>query len=106
MFQRRKFASFLSVVETIPTDFTPIHDECREEQYPCTRLYSIHHPLKQCLHKMCFYSLRRMYVVNKEICHRTVCEDEERIKADLCRKMQGWPTRVRRTNRGRSHVQC
>ncbi|MEJ1273319.1 hypothetical protein NN561_004183 [Cricetulus griseus] len=59
--------------------------DCREEQYPCTRLYSIHKPCKQCLNEVCFYSLRRVYVVNKEICVRTVCAHEELLRADLCR---------------------
>uniref|UniRef100_A0A8C0EGA9 Microfibril associated protein 2 n=1 Tax=Bubo bubo TaxID=30461 RepID=A0A8C0EGA9_BUBBB len=50
---------------------------CREEQYPCTRLYSVHKPCKQCLNEICFYSLRRVYVINKEICVRTVCAHED-----------------------------
>lgn len=37
-----------------PSD--PAHPpDCREEQYPCTRLYSIHKPCKQCLNEVCFY---------------------------------------------------
>ncbi|XP_068961152.1 microfibrillar-associated protein 2-like [Petaurus breviceps papuanus] len=59
--------------------------DCREEQYPCTRLYSVHRPCKQCLNEECFYSLRRMYIINKEICVRTVCAHEELLRADLCR---------------------
>ncbi|XP_067854346.1 microfibrillar-associated protein 2-like, partial [Heptranchias perlo] len=89
-----------------PTDFILFPADCREEQYPCTRLYSVHQPLKQCVHTMCFYSLRRMYVVNKEICLRTVCQNEERLKADLCRAQQGWPHRYRRNNRGRNYIRC
>uniref|UniRef100_A0A3Q2XKH4 Microfibril associated protein 2 n=1 Tax=Hippocampus comes TaxID=109280 RepID=A0A3Q2XKH4_HIPCM len=58
---------------------------CREEQYPCTRLYSVHKPCKQCLNSLCFYSLRRVYVINKEVCVRTVCAHEELLRADLCR---------------------
>ncbi|XP_078393704.1 microfibril associated protein 5 [Cetorhinus maximus] len=81
-------------------------EKCREEQYPCTRLYSVHHPLKQCVHSLCFYSLRRMYVVNKEICMRTVCLEEEKIKADLCRTQYGWPRRYRRNNGGRQRIRC
>ncbi|NWZ87318.1 MFAP2 protein, partial [Poecile atricapillus] len=30
-------------------------------------------------------SLRRVYVINKEICVRTVCAHEELLRADLCR---------------------
>ncbi|XP_053546236.1 microfibrillar-associated protein 2 [Bombina bombina] len=69
--------------QTEPTEPGPL--DCREEQYPCTRLYSVHKPCKQCLNEICFYSLRRMYVVNKEICVRTVCAHEELLRADLCR---------------------
>ncbi|NP_001087508.1 microfibril associated protein 2 S homeolog precursor [Xenopus laevis] len=68
---------------TEPTEPGPL--DCREEQYPCTRLYSVHKPCKQCLNEICFYSLRRMYVINKEICVRTVCAHEELLRADLCR---------------------
>ncbi|KAG5275079.1 hypothetical protein AALO_G00143310 [Alosa alosa] len=68
---------------TEPTEPGPL--DCREEQYPCTRLYSVHQPCKQCLNSLCFYSLRRVYIINKEICVRTVCAHEELLKADLCR---------------------
>uniref|UniRef100_A0A3B3RBA7 Microfibril associated protein 2 n=1 Tax=Paramormyrops kingsleyae TaxID=1676925 RepID=A0A3B3RBA7_9TELE len=33
----------------------------------------------------CTSSLRRVYVVNKEVCVRTVCAHEELLRADLCR---------------------
>ncbi|XP_024282997.1 microfibrillar-associated protein 2 isoform X2 [Oncorhynchus tshawytscha] len=69
--------------ETEPTEPGPL--DCREEQYPCTRLYSIHKPCKQCLNSLCFYSLRRVYVINKEVCVRTVCAHEELLRADMCR---------------------
>ncbi|XP_036956448.1 microfibrillar-associated protein 2 [Acanthopagrus latus] len=72
-----------SDLETEPTEPGPL--DCREEQYPCTRLYSVHKPCKQCLNSLCFYSLRRVYVINKEVCVRTVCAHEELIRADLCR---------------------
>uniref|UniRef100_A0A8C9V2W0 Microfibril associated protein 2 n=1 Tax=Scleropages formosus TaxID=113540 RepID=A0A8C9V2W0_SCLFO len=55
---------------------------CREEQYPCTRLYSVHKPCRQCLNSLCFYSLRRVYVVNKEVCVRTVCAHEELLRGE------------------------
>ncbi|XP_053308112.1 microfibrillar-associated protein 2 isoform X2 [Spea bombifrons] len=70
-------------LQTEPTEPGPL--DCREEQYPCTRLYSVHKPCKQCLNEICFYSLRRMYVINKEICVRTVCAHEELLRADMCR---------------------
>ncbi|MBN3324731.1 AT132 ATPase, partial [Atractosteus spatula] len=69
--------------ETEPTEPGPL--DCREEQYPCTRLYSVHKPCRQCLKSLCFYSLRRVYVVNKEVCVRTVCAHDELLRADLCR---------------------
>lgn len=72
-----------SDLETEPTEPGPL--DCREEQYPCTRLYSVHKPCKQCLNSLCFYSLRRVYVINKEVCVRTVCAHEELLRADLCR---------------------
>ncbi|TNN02649.1 hypothetical protein fugu_010136 [Takifugu bimaculatus] len=57
---------------------------CREEMYPCTRMYSVHRPIKQCVGAMCFYSLPRVYVINKEICMRTVCpQDEYRKESHL-----------------------
>ncbi|CAI5687813.1 microfibrillar-associated protein 2 [Oreochromis niloticus] len=68
---------------TEPTEPGPL--DCREEQYLCTRLYSVHKPCKQCLNSLCFYSLRRVYVINKEVCVRTVCAHEELLRADLCR---------------------
>nr|XP_034973829.1 microfibrillar-associated protein 2 isoform X2 [Zootoca vivipara] len=71
------------VPETEPTEPGPL--DCQEEQYPCTRLYSVHKPCKQCLNEICFYSLRRVYVINKEICVRTICAHEELLRADLCR---------------------
>uniref|UniRef100_A0A3Q4GLS2 Microfibril associated protein 2 n=1 Tax=Neolamprologus brichardi TaxID=32507 RepID=A0A3Q4GLS2_NEOBR len=70
-------------LEEFPTEPGPL--DCREEQYLCTRLYSVHKPCKQCLNSLCFYSLRRVYVVNKEVCVRTVCAHEELLRADLCR---------------------
>ncbi|XP_017688864.1 PREDICTED: microfibrillar-associated protein 2 [Lepidothrix coronata] len=71
--------------ETEPTEPGPL--DCREEQYPCTRLYSVHKPCKQCLNEICFYSLRRVYVINKEICVRTVCAHEELLRGE---GSKGW----------------
>uniref|UniRef100_A0A667YMP5 Microfibril associated protein 2 n=1 Tax=Myripristis murdjan TaxID=586833 RepID=A0A667YMP5_9TELE len=90
----------LCVIEDYGPDYFPVSNyfpihlvvlsdclcvDCREEQYPCTRLYSVHKPCKQCLNSLCFYSLRRVYVINKEVCVRTVCAHEELLRADLCR---------------------
>ncbi|NXE44158.1 MFAP2 protein, partial [Ptilorrhoa leucosticta] len=59
--------------------------DCREEQYPPPRLYSVHKPCKQCLNEICPPRLRRVYVINKEICVRTVCAPPPLLRADLCR---------------------
>uniref|UniRef100_A0A3B3ZJF0 Uncharacterized protein n=1 Tax=Periophthalmus magnuspinnatus TaxID=409849 RepID=A0A3B3ZJF0_9GOBI len=71
-------------LETEPTEPGPLGKktifDCREEQYPCTRLYSVHKPCKQCLNSLCFYSLRRVYIINKEVCVRTVCAHEELLR--------------------------
>ncbi|OWK03935.1 MFAP5 [Cervus elaphus hippelaphus] len=31
-----------------------VSSECRDEKFACTRLYSVHRPIKQCLHQICF----------------------------------------------------
>ncbi|XP_075897069.1 microfibril associated protein 5 [Nelusetta ayraudi] len=74
---------------------------CREEMYPCTRMYSVHRPIKQCVGALCFYSLPRVYVINKEICMRTVCKQDEYRKAELCRELSGWPRRAQRSTNGK-----
>ncbi|KAE8594770.1 hypothetical protein XENTR_v10019792 [Xenopus tropicalis] len=85
--QQRQQQQEIIVVPTLdpavtePTEPGPL--DCREEQYPCTRLYSVHKPCKQCLNEICFYSLRRMYVINREICVRTVCAHEELLRGEL-----------------------
>ncbi|CAJ1062446.1 microfibrillar-associated protein 2 [Xyrichtys novacula] len=70
---------------------------CREEMYPCTRMYSVHRPIKRCIGGICIYSLPRVYVINNEICVRTVCAHDEYLKAELCRELSGWPRRVERS---------
>ncbi|XP_012879136.1 PREDICTED: microfibrillar-associated protein 5 isoform X3 [Dipodomys ordii] len=73
--------------------------ECRDEKFACTRLYSVHRPVKQCVHQVCFTSLRRMYIINNEICSRMVCKEHEAMKDELCRQMAGLPPRrLRRSN--------
>uniref|UniRef100_A0A4W2CT34 Microfibril associated protein 5 n=1 Tax=Bos indicus x Bos taurus TaxID=30522 RepID=A0A4W2CT34_BOBOX len=73
--------------------------ECRDEKFACTRLYSVHRPIKQCLHQICFTSSRRMYVINNEICSRLVCKEHEAMKDELCRQKAGLPPRrLRRSN--------
>uniref|UniRef100_A0A671W7Z1 Microfibril associated protein 5 n=1 Tax=Sparus aurata TaxID=8175 RepID=A0A671W7Z1_SPAAU len=51
-----------------------------EEMYPCTRMYSVHRPIKKCIGALCLYSLPRVYVINNEICMRTVCQQDEYLK--------------------------
>ncbi|NP_001373339.1 microfibril associated protein 5 isoform X1 [Danio rerio] len=75
--------------------------DCREETYPCTRMYSVHRPIKRCIHSLCLYSLPRVYVINKEICVRTVCLQDEILMAEICREKSGWPKRQKRTTRRR-----
>ncbi|XP_026173684.1 microfibril associated protein 5 [Mastacembelus armatus] len=70
---------------------------CREEMYACTRMYSVHRPIKRCIGKLCFYSLPRVYLINNEICTRTVCQQDEYMKAERCRELSGWPKRVERS---------
>ncbi|XP_076796639.1 microfibrillar-associated protein 5 isoform X2 [Arvicanthis niloticus] len=73
--------------------------ECRVEKFACTRLYSVHRPVRQCVHQACFTSLRRMYIINNEICSRLVCKEHEAMKDELCRQMAGLPPRrLRRSN--------
>ncbi|XP_053157303.1 microfibrillar-associated protein 5 isoform X2 [Hemicordylus capensis] len=72
--------------------------ECREEQFPCTRLYSVHKPVKQCISYLCITSVRRTYMINKEICSRVVCKEDEAMQEKICRQMAGLPPRrLRRT---------
>lgn len=100
-----------STDETVLADITPFTDdlasagdknataECRDEKFACTRLYSVHRPVKQCVHQVCFTSLRRMYIINNEICSRLVCKEHEAMKDELCRQMAGLPPRrLRRSN--------
>ncbi|EDK99686.1 microfibrillar associated protein 5, isoform CRA_b, partial [Mus musculus] len=73
-----------STDDTALADITPSTDdlagdknataECRDEKFACTRLYSVHRPVRQCVHQSCFTSLRRMYIINNEICSRLVCK--------------------------------
>ncbi|XP_035875291.1 microfibrillar-associated protein 5 isoform X5 [Phyllostomus discolor] len=73
--------------------------DCRDEKFACTRLYSVHRPIKQCVHQLCFTSLRRMYIINNEICSRLVCKEHEAMKDEICRQMAGLPPRrLRRSN--------
>ncbi|XP_032971947.1 microfibrillar-associated protein 5 isoform X2 [Rhinolophus ferrumequinum] len=90
-----------STDETVLADIEPSTDdqECRDEKFACTRLYSVHRPVKQCIHQLCFTSLRRMYIINNEICSRLVCKEHEVMKDEFCRQMAGLPPRrLQRSN--------
>ncbi|KAI1242125.1 hypothetical protein IHE44_0005642, partial [Lamprotornis superbus] len=67
--------------------------DCREEKFPCTRLYSVHKPVKQCISYLCVTSVRRMYVINKEVCTRIVCKENEVMQDEICRQLAGLPPR-------------
>ncbi|KAM7420998.1 hypothetical protein PAMA_015272 [Pampus argenteus] len=94
------FPAFTAVAQAQQTETTevPLQSTCREEMYPCTRMYSVHRPIKRCIGALCLYSLPRVYVINNEICVRTVCQQDEYLKAELCRELSGWPRRVERSS--------
>uniref|UniRef100_A0A7M4FZ82 Microfibril associated protein 5 n=1 Tax=Crocodylus porosus TaxID=8502 RepID=A0A7M4FZ82_CROPO len=77
-----------------------VFPECREEQFPCTRLYSVHKPVKQCISYLCVTSMRRIYMINKEVCSRIICKENEVMQEELCRQLAGLPPRrLRRSGR-------
>uniref|UniRef100_A0A8D0BAD2 Microfibril associated protein 5 n=1 Tax=Salvator merianae TaxID=96440 RepID=A0A8D0BAD2_SALMN len=79
--------------------------ECREEQFPCTRLYSVHKPVKQCISYLCVTSVRRTYMINKEICSRIVCKEDEVMQDEICRQLAGLPPRrLRRSSHSQRHL--
>ncbi|XP_063291183.1 microfibrillar-associated protein 5 isoform X2 [Pelobates fuscus] len=67
--------------------------DCREVQYPCTRVYSVQKPVKQCISYLCVTSVRRVYMLNKEICTRIMCKEHEVIQDEKCRQLAGLPPR-------------
>ncbi|XP_018426846.1 PREDICTED: microfibrillar-associated protein 5 [Nanorana parkeri] len=67
--------------------------DCKEVQYPCTRVYSVQKPVKQCISYLCVTSVRRVYMVNKEICKRIMCKEDEVIQDEKCRQLAGLPPR-------------
>ncbi|XP_019371595.1 PREDICTED: microfibrillar-associated protein 5 isoform X2 [Gavialis gangeticus] len=82
------------------TDSVTGVQECREEQFPCTRLYSVHKPVKQCISYLCVTSMRRIYMINKEVCSRIICKENEVMQEELCRQLAGLPPRrLRRSGR-------
>uniref|UniRef100_D3YW93 Microfibrillar associated protein 5 n=1 Tax=Mus musculus TaxID=10090 RepID=D3YW93_MOUSE len=60
-------ALLLVLAISIPSDWLPLGvsgqrgagdknatAECRDEKFACTRLYSVHRPVRQCVHQSCF----------------------------------------------------
>uniref|UniRef100_A0A8B9P2Y5 Microfibril associated protein 5 n=1 Tax=Apteryx owenii TaxID=8824 RepID=A0A8B9P2Y5_APTOW len=79
---------------------------CREEQFPCTRLYSVHKPVKQCISYLCVTSVRRMYIINKEVCSRIVCKENEVMQDEICRQLAGLPSRRLRRSGQSLNLPC
>ncbi|KAM4704396.1 microfibrillar-associated protein 5 [Rhinophrynus dorsalis] len=67
--------------------------DCKEVAYPCTRVYSVQKPVKQCISYLCVTSVRRVYMLNKEICKRVMCKEDEIIQDEKCRLLAGLPPR-------------
>uniref|UniRef100_A0A8B9P4M9 Microfibril associated protein 5 n=1 Tax=Apteryx owenii TaxID=8824 RepID=A0A8B9P4M9_APTOW len=80
--------------------------DCREEQFPCTRLYSVHKPVKQCISYLCVTSVRRMYIINKEVCSRIVCKENEVMQDEICRQLAGLPSRRLRRSGQSLNLPC
>ncbi|XP_063094237.1 microfibrillar-associated protein 5-like isoform X6 [Cavia porcellus] len=103
--QQQDLVNDPSTDETVLADIEPSTDdlastndknataECRDEKFACTRLYSVHRPVRQCVHQVCFTSVRRTYIINNEICSRLVCKEHEAMKDELCRQRAGLPPR-------------
>ncbi|KAI6079809.1 Microfibrillar-associated protein 5 [Aix galericulata] len=83
-----------------------VFSDCREEQFPCTRLYSVHKPVKQCISYLCVTSVRRMYIINKEVCSRIVCKENEVMQDEICRQLAGLPSRRLRRSGQFAHLPC
>ncbi|XP_010180426.1 PREDICTED: microfibrillar-associated protein 5 [Mesitornis unicolor] len=88
------------------SETTTASSDCREENFPCTRLYSVHKPVKQCISYLCVTSMRRIYVINKEVCSRTVCKENEVMQDEICRQLAGLPSRRLRRSGQPLHLPC
>uniref|UniRef100_A0A8C3XXS6 Microfibril associated protein 5 n=1 Tax=Catharus ustulatus TaxID=91951 RepID=A0A8C3XXS6_CATUS len=86
--------------------FLCVFSDCREEKFPCTRLYSVHKPVKQCISYLCVTSVRRMYIINKEVCTRIVCKENEVMQDEICRQLAGLPPRRLRRSRQPLPLPC
>ncbi|NXU68019.1 MFAP5 protein, partial [Horornis vulcanius] len=45
-------------------------------------------------------SVRRMYIINKEVCTRIVCKENEVMQDEICRQLAGLPPRRLRRSAG------
>ncbi|KAK2528111.1 Mfap5 [Columba livia] len=94
-----------SATGELSTDSLISNSDCREEKFPCTRLYSVHKPVKQCISYLCVTSVRRMYIINKEVCTRIVCKENEVMQDEICRQLAGLSPRLRRSGQP-MHLPC
>ncbi|RMC07529.1 hypothetical protein DUI87_17003 [Hirundo rustica rustica] len=56
-----------SVTVQSDSETSTASSDCREEKFPCTRLYSVHKPVKQCISYLCVTSIlmqRRLFLYN------------------------------------------
>ncbi|XP_054044381.1 microfibrillar-associated protein 5 isoform X2 [Rissa tridactyla] len=95
-----------SATGEVSTDSLISTSDCREEKFPCTRLYSVHKPVKQCISYLCVTSVRRMYIINKEVCSRIVCKENEVMQDEICRQLAGLPSRRLRRSGQPLHLPC
>ncbi|XP_031467382.1 microfibrillar-associated protein 5 [Phasianus colchicus] len=99
-------SSLISTPVQSDSETTTASSDCREEQFPCTRLYSVHKPVKQCISYLCVTSVRRMYVINKEVCSRIVCKENEVMQDEICRQLAGLPSRRLRRSGQLPYLPC
>ncbi|XP_075618149.1 microfibrillar-associated protein 5 isoform X2 [Balearica regulorum gibbericeps] len=98
--------SLISTSVQSDSETTTASSDCREEKFPCTRLYSVHKPVKQCISYLCVTSVRRMYIINKEVCSRIVCKENEVMQDEICRQLAGLPSRRLRRSGQPLHLPC
>ncbi|XP_010131059.1 PREDICTED: microfibrillar-associated protein 5-like [Buceros rhinoceros silvestris] len=98
--------SLISTSVQSDSETTTASSDCREEKFPCTRLYSVHKPVKQCISYLCVTSVRRMYIINKEVCSRIVCKENEVMQDEICRQLAGLPPRRLRRSGQPLHLPC
>ncbi|KAH0628652.1 hypothetical protein JD844_010045 [Phrynosoma platyrhinos] len=71
--------------------------ECHEEQFPCTRLYSVRKPVKQCISYLCvtsfFIYTRKLQAKHKTYRNRILNKTADLKLNELCRQLAGLPPR-------------